>query len=46
MKRFQYYTCSTCGATKEIIDDKNESPVFPDKVPCGWRGCVDYARPT
>lgn len=40
--KIYFYKCPTCGATKEIKDQHNMTNP-PDKVVCGWRGCMDYA---
>lgn len=52
-KALQYYKCPTCGATKEIRSHQimthkefeEAKASMPTKVPCGWRGCEDYAVP-
>lgn len=49
-KRTYHYRCPTCGCEKSIVDDPdrngNLTPIAPPRrVPCGVRGCTDYAVP-
>ena len=45
------YKCPSCGATKELrshqVTTRSEFEeayqAMPEKIPCGWRGCLDYA---
>lgn len=47
----EIYKCPTCGATKELrshqvnthVEFKEAYASMPDKIICGWRGCLDYA---